>query len=101
MQSHDDNEPFKPHADVHEDREDPNHDDVPTEPADPEKLRCDYIATDHPPVTPAVRSERAVHESELFEWVAAIPGDKEFHGIGVADNCACRQSDLAHQVDVP
>src|ERR1041385_1453769 len=49
MQRHDNHEPFKPHPDIHENRENPDNHDIAPDELEPEKLRREHIATDHPP----------------------------------------------------
>src|SRR4051812_177296 len=66
VQRHDDDEAFEPHADVHQNREDPNEYQIVAHRLEPEKLRHQHVATDHDKVSPAIRSERAVNKREFF-----------------------------------
>src|SRR5688500_20191574 len=52
MQRHDDDEAFEPHPDIHEDRQDPDDDEISTHPLEPKELWRKNVATDHPTITP-------------------------------------------------
>src|ERR1043165_3092961 len=60
MQAHHDYEPFEPHADVDENRENPNEPECSPAPTNPEQLRRDHVARDHDPISPTVRAEGAI-----------------------------------------
>ena len=96
VKSHDNDEALEPHSNVYEDGENPNDYHVSPEPANPKKLRDENVATDHPPVTPPVRSESTVNKSKSLVRIAAVPCNEKLHAVGVPDDCAGRESDLAH-----
>jgi hypothetical protein len=83
---HNDHEAFEPHADVDDDRENENRDQILPEPFEPEKLRDDDITRDHRNPAPLIRPERTIHEMELFHRTAAVPRYEELHRIGVSND---------------
>ena len=100
MQSADnDDKALEPHAGVDAHAHEINDEHVSTTPAKPEKLGRKTIAKQHPhPPVPPVRAEHAVPESEALVLIPAVPGDEEFHGVGVGDDRAGEQDDLRHFV---
>ena len=87
MQSnHDDYETLKPHSDIHQDRNDKDEPQLLAAPFKPENLRHQHIATDHEEPRPLIRSESAVEKMEPLVRIAAVPGDKELHRVGISDN---------------
>ena len=99
--NHDDDKTLKPHSHVDQDGNDEDGNQVLAEPLDPENLRNKHVATHHEEPGPLVRAKRAVHEVESLKGVAAIPGDEELHGVGIANDGSRRQRDFAHDIDVP
>src|SRR5262249_34539624 len=97
----DDDKTLEPHPRVHTHAHEVDDVDVVPTPFEPEKLRRHEIAEEHsnPPVPP-VRTKDTVIEGELLVLVAAVPGDEEFHRVGVAHNRSRKQDDLRHLVDV-
>src|SRR5215831_455823 len=82
----DDDESFEPHADVYENRHYENDPKIMADFPEPEELGHKHIAGDHRNPRPLIRPERAVQEVETFIGIAAIPGDKELHAVGVTDD---------------
>ena len=66
----------------------------------PKELGSGDVAGNHCPVRPPVRTESAIGEGIDFEGVTAVPSDKEFHGVGVANKGTGQQNDLTHIIDV-
>lgn len=69
-------ETLEPHSGIgkHDDRK--NNPGILTAVLEPEQLGCGYVASDHRPIRPPVRSERTVRESIDLEGVSTIPRDK-------------------------
>ena len=111
----DDHEALKPHANVDEDGQGENNQHAGADLLEPEELGHDDVAGDHCPEGPPIRGRGGMHERAENERVrravveeqkaliriAAIPGNEELHGVGVAHNRAGGQGHLAHQLDVP
>src|SRR5581483_6310110 len=96
-----DDEALEPHAGVHTHTYEKHDKDVATAPAEPEKLRRQHVAEEHPqPPIPPIRPEDAVPECKTLVRIAAVPRDKEFHRVCVANERAGQQNDLGHFVDV-
>ena len=93
---HNDHKAFKPHADVDEDRNHKHERNVRPQLLEPEKLRGNYVAGKHRPVSPPVGAEGAVDEGKQFIWVAGIPGDKEFSPVGIPNDGSGHQHDFVH-----
>src|SRR5262245_32492324 len=71
--SDDDHVTLEPHSDIHEERDDEHHGDVPAHLLEPENLRDEHVAAHHDPVRPPVRTEGAIDEGEAFVGTAAVP----------------------------
>ena len=93
-------ETLEPHSGVgkHDDRK--NNPGILTAVLEPEQLGCSYVAGDHRPIRPPVRSERTVRESIDLEWVSTVPRDEKLHRVGVSNERSCQKNDFAHIVDV-
>src|ERR1051326_5291864 len=81
-----DDKSLKPHADVHNDRNDEHKPQRLPALFEPKHLGHDDVRNHNQKPRPLIRAERAIHEMELLHWTAAVPGDEEFHRVGVTDN---------------
>ena len=93
-------EPLKPHTDIHENGENPNKNHVISKLLNPKELRCDNITRNHDPVGPPVRPERSILKTIGFVRVTSIPSDEKLHSIGVANNSTGSENDFTHQIDM-
>src|SRR6476660_3668576 len=83
----DDDETLEPHPGVDAHADEIDDEDIAPAPAEPEELRRKRITKEHshPPVPP-VGPENAVPEGEALILIAAIPGNKKFHGVGIGND---------------
>src|SRR5688500_3741371 len=83
---HDDDEALEPHTDAHDERNDPQREQVRTYFFPPQELRRDDVAENQRPVIQAVRTMHAVPYHEPLIPVAAVPAEERFHDVAVTDN---------------
>ena len=100
QRSDSDHEAFEPHANVNENRHDPDDGCIGTDLFEPEELWRKHIAAEHDVVGPGILTESAVNKGEAFVWIRTVPGDKELHDVGVTDDRTGAQADLTHVIDV-
>src|SRR5436305_3425975 len=82
----DNDKALEPHTGVDAHADEENHQHVMPAPAEPKQLRRKHVAKEHPePPVPPIGTENAVPKCVTLEMVAAIPGNKELHRVGITD----------------
>src|SRR5438094_7187247 len=84
--AHDDHEPLKPHADVHEDGYNEHENQVLPRAFEPEDLRRQHVEQEHSPTAIPISAEEPMPECPAFVRVATVPGNEVLHRVGIADD---------------
>src|SRR5579885_1341103 len=96
----DDNKPLQPHADIHNDGFDEKQYYAFSNLAEPQELRQSNIAENQQVVERTVGAKSAIQIHEPLIFIAAVIGAECFHRVGVGDDHAGAEHELAHAVEV-
>ena len=96
MEPTDDHEPLDPHADIDEDRDRKKADGARPDPLEEKEKGRHHVAEAHDPEEGRIVADSPEEEGLSLEDVAAVPGDKRLHDVGVADDEGHEDRRLGH-----
>src|ERR1019366_2028981 len=95
------NEALQPHADEHNERDEPEPAGGDAELLQPENLRDKNVAGEQRHVRQPIRAVEPVPEQERIELAAAVPAHERLHAIAVGNDEAGGQHDLSRVLEMP
>ena len=95
-----DDEAFQPHADIDNNRNDPQNQGVGPDFLEPKKLRVNNVAENQTPVEDRIGPGHPVHYHVAFVGISAEVAEEGFNRVTIGNDQASSQGDFGHVVQV-
>src|SRR3990172_11095789 len=91
---------LQPHTDTDHNGDQPEQEKITAHTLDPEKLWGHDVAENQRPVVLGIRTVHAIPDHEALKSVPAIPPEKGFHDVAIADDQSRSEHHFGHIVHV-